>query len=437
MNEVVEEINGYKKRFSEMFENIPLCSVILDANWKIVFISNYLLKLTRWTQQEVIDLQWVDIFVPTERKEKTKNTQTLITFGMLTPEPQDSEIITKNGACLVIGWNYTLIRDNNGNLLGMSFVGEVRNINDQEDIITQPTTPSKLSVNKNVLANYSIIKILKGADHGGVQLAIHRHTSQEVAVKILRKELMANDERERARREIQILQQLTEIGNPFIVKLIEAEETATHFNLILEYINGGELMTFINEKKGLTEDHTQKIFKQILSAIECCHRNKIVHRDIKLQNIMLDSEQNVKVIDFGISNFVEKGTFRKTFCGTPLYAAPEIILGKEYQGPEVDIWSLGVVLYVMLTTEFPFASIGDIIKERKFKDPENVSKECLDLLSRMLTIKKEDRATLEVVLNHAWIVKLPIEKEHKPQADLPDSMTDNDNISKKRRISED
>jgi len=253
-----------------------------------------------------------------------------------------------------------------------------------------------------------------------------------VAVKSMRKDLMKPEEIERARREIEIMQQLTKLNNPYIIKLIGAEETATHFNLVVEYLSGGELVALILKNKGLSEAHAHRLFKQILCAIECCHQNSIIHRDIKLQNIMLDANNNIKLIDFGLSNFVEVGRFRNTFCGTPAYASPEILLGTSYKGPEVDLWSLGVVLYCMLTSEFPFTTIGDILKGT-FKQPEGISSECSDLLQKMLTVKKEARATLPDVLNHSWIKRSELEF---PEEDCCENCPAGP-ILKKRRTEED
>jgi len=186
----------------------------------------------------------------------------------------------------------------------------------------------------------------------------------------------------------------------------------------LEYISGGELVALILQNKGLTEAHTHTLFAQILSAIETCHKYNIIHRDIKLQNILLDHNQNIKLIDFGLSNFMEDGVFRSTFCGTPAYASPEILLGKNYSGPEVDLWSLGVVLYSMLTSKFPFTTIGDILKGN-LVEPEGITPECVDLLIRMLKVEKEDRETLPGVLNHPW-VKMTTEEIEAKSAALED-----------------
>jgi serine/threonine protein kinase len=249
-----------------------------------------------------------------------------------------------------------------------------------------------------------------GGDNSNVKLAVHKVTKERVAVKTLKKALMNSQELERARREVDIMRKLTEVGNPYIIKLLDAKETSDEFHIFLEYVSGGELVALILKNKGLSEWHTHKLFLQILSAIQCCHSHNIIHRDIKLQNILLDHNKNIKLIDFGLSNFMEEGVFRNTFCGTPAYASPEILLGTKYTGPEVDLWSLGVVLYSMLTSEFPFTTIGDILKG-KFKEPENVTSQCVDLLKRVLRVEKETRETLQGVLDHPWVTMTSEEVE--------------------------
>jgi len=198
------------------------------------------------------------------------------------------------------------------------------------------------------------------------------------------------------------MKELTKFNNEYIIKLIDSLETDSYICIIEEYVSGGQLAASVLSHHGFSEHHTHKIFKQILSATECCHKNNIAHRDIKFSNIMVDENKNIKLIDFGVSSFTREGIFRNTFCGTSAFAPPEIFLGNTYRGPEVDLWSLGIVLYSMLMADFPFKSIANILRG-EFKEPENISMECLDLLKRMLVVKKENRETLDGVINHPWI----------------------------------
>jgi len=373
-----------------------------------MFANDFFLEITGWTRGEVLNRSWVDIFVPIIYREKTLNTHMLISDGIIeAPIYEDKEILTKNGCTLSFEWNNSVIKDSHGKFLGISSIGKPRECLSISLPESQPTQPNSnqneiSSVSKKRIGNYVLIKAL-GGENGHVQLAIHELTNEKVAVKSLKKNQMTPEELERARREIQIMEQLTDFGNPYIIRLLGWHETATHFNIIVEYVAGGELVGLIkSSKRGLSEDHSRKLFKQMVCALECCHQHQIVHRDLKLQNILVDESGNIKLIDFGLSNFVENGIFRNTFCGTPAFAPPEILLGTQYKGPEVDIWSLGVVLYSMLSGEFPFKTIGEILNG-KFKNPTNVSPECVDLLNNLLVVKKEERIRLESVIVHPWM----------------------------------
>jgi len=426
-NKEPSEAKAFERSYTRMLENMALASVMLNAQGKIAFINSYLLDLTGWKREEVMCRDWVDLFIPSDRREKTRNTFVLVSSGIVDISPYvESEIQTKHGQRIPVGWNNTLMKDANGNFVGVSSIGENLSLRFQPlanpTVSSDPTkdvdnkcalldnyetTSSQTNAGGDTMGDLVLVKVLKNlaADKGSVKLAVHKETKQQVAVKSLRKDLMKPEEIDRARREINIMQQLTKLNNPYIIKLLGFEETSTHFNLLVEYLSGGELVSLILETKGLSEPHAQKLFNQLVSAINTCHQNSVVHRDIKLQNIMLDEQGNVRLIDFGLSNFVEVGRYRNTFCGTPAYAPPEILLGTLYKGPEVDVWSLGVVLYSMLTSEFPFTTIGEILKG-KFKEPPNFSAECLDLLKRMLTVKKESRITLPEVMNHPWVKRV-------------------------------
>lgn len=267
--------------------------------------------------------------------------------------------------------------------------------------------------NHKVIGNYYIIKTVGQGSYGKVKLACQKDTKENVAIKILQKARMKQPELERARRETDIMRKLS---HPHIAKLFEVIETEEAMNIVMEFA-GRTLLSYVLERGGLGEEPAKKFFMELLSAIKYCHDMNIIHRDIKHQNILLDDKDNCKLIDFGLSNFMEEGKLRSTFCGTPAYAAPEMILGKKYVGPEVDIWSMGVVLYSMITGVFPFENVGDIIKGM-FKEPKNTSPECIDLLKQMLQVDIQNRATLEQVVKHPWSQSMIQKYAHTPAAEF-------------------
>jgi len=141
-----------------------------------------------------------------------------------------------------------------------------------------------------------------------------------------------------------------------IVKLIEAFETDSHVYLVMEDVSGGSLHSYLKEmiNKQLEEEEARRIFKQIMIALKYCHSKCIAHRDIKLENILLDEDKNVKLIDFGFSTCIPNHKKIRMFCGTPSYMAPQIVSKVEYAGPPADIWATGVLLYALLNGCFPF-----------------------------------------------------------------------------------
>ncbi|TLD06858.1 Pkinase-domain-containing protein, partial [Venturia nashicola] len=195
------------------------------------------------------------------------------------------------------------------------------------------------------LGQYKIVKTLGEGSFGKVKLAVHEISQQQVALKIIsRRKLVTRDMAGRIEREIQYLQLLR---HPHIIKLYTVITTPNEIIMVLEYA-GKELFDYIVTHGKLAENQGRKFFQQIVCAVEYCHRHKIVHRDLKPENLLLDDQLNVKIADFGLSNIMTDGNFLKTSCGSPNYAAPEVISGKLYAGPEVDVWSCGVILYVLL-----------------------------------------------------------------------------------------
>lgn len=253
--------------------------------------------------------------------------------------------------------------------------------------------------NEYKLRNYFILKTIGRGSTGVVHYGVDAETGKSLAMKIISKVSMSASQLERVKRETTILKQLE---HPNIAALLNFVETPTQLTILMEY-GGLPLLSVI--KEALNEEVAHKYFCAILSAVEYCHSLNIIHRDIKHQNVLLNEKGQIKLIDFGLSNFIEEGRLRSTFCGTPAYAAPEMILAKRYSGPEVDIWSLGVVLYSMLTSSLPFESVSDII-QGNYKEPK-VSKECADLLSKIFKVKIEERATLKDILHHPWVINGP------------------------------
>jgi carbon catabolite-derepressing protein kinase len=185
--------------------------------------------------------------------------------------------------------------------------------------------------------------------------------------------------------------------------------TPTDIILVLEYA-GGELFNYIVEKGRMSEGEARKLFQQIVTAVEHCHYHRIVHRDLKPENILLDVAKNVKIADFGLSNYLEDGDFLKTSCGSPNYAAPEVISGKYYSGPEIDVWSCGVILYVMLCGQLPFdddhiPTLFKKINSGVFRLPSFLSSTAKDLLSSMLTVDPLKRITIPEIRKNSWFAK--------------------------------
>ncbi|KAK2034577.1 Pkinase-domain-containing protein [Colletotrichum zoysiae] len=257
---------------------------------------------------------------------------------------------------------------------------------------------------------YKIIKTLGEGSFGKVKLAIHNGTGQQVALKIIaRKKLISRDMAGRVEREIEYLQLLR---HPHIIKLYTVIKTPNEIIMVLEYA-GGELFDYIVQNGRMKEPEARRFFQQMLCAVEYCHRHKIVHRDLKPENLLLDDNLNVKIADFGLSNIMTDGNFLKTSCGSPNYAAPEVIGGKLYAGPEVDVWSCGVILYVLLVGRLPFddehiPSLFAKIARGTYSIPQWMNSGAATLIKKMLVVNPVQRATIDDIRQDPWfMVDLP------------------------------
>ncbi|KAI7907674.1 kinase-like domain-containing protein [Cokeromyces recurvatus] len=263
------------------------------------------------------------------------------------------------------------------------------------------------TIHRMKIGQYNIISTIGTGSFGKVKLAVHAITGQKVALKIInRKKIASMDMGGRVKREIQYLKLLR---HPHIIKLYEVITTPTDIIMVIEYA-GRELFNYIVEKGRMSEDDARRFFQQIICAVEYCHRHKIVHRDLKPENLLLDANNNVKIADFGLSNIMTDGDFLKTSCGSPNYAAPEVISGKLYAGPEVDVWSCGVILYVMLCGRLPFDDeyIPTLFKKINggiFTMPSYLSSDTKALLTSMLVVDPLKRITIQGIRQNEWFNK--------------------------------
>ncbi|KAK8227865.1 hypothetical protein BKA81DRAFT_384182 [Phyllosticta paracitricarpa] len=221
-------------------------------------------------------------------------------------------------------------------------------------------------------------------------------------------------------REIVIMKLL---DHPNIVKLYDVWENRSELYLIMEYVEGGELFAYIDEHTGLDEMEVVCIFRQIIAALLYCHRLHIHHRDLKPENILVDAHtMDIKLVDFGMAALQPSGSWLSTPCGSPHYAAPEVIRFKQYDGGQADVWSCGVILYVMLTGTPPFnynenqdlTHLFKLIAQAKYVMPEGLSHNAMDLISKILVPDPNKRINIEGIWKHPFLQQRPKNWEPDP-----------------------
>ncbi|XP_042331726.1 MAP/microtubule affinity-regulating kinase 3 isoform X1 [Sceloporus undulatus] len=255
------------------------------------------------------------------------------------------------------------------------------------------------------IGNYRLLKTIGKGNFAKVKLARHILTGREVAIKIIDKTQLNPTSLQKLFREVRIMKIL---NHPNIVKLFEVIETEKTLYLIMEYASGGEVFDYLVAHGRMKEKEARAKFRQIVSAVQYCHQKHIVHRDLKAENLLLDADMNIKIADFGFSNEFTVGNKLDTFCGSPPYAAPELFQGKKYDGPEVDVWSLGVILYTLVSGSLPFdgqnlKELRERVLRGKYRIPFYMSTDCENLLKRFLVLNPTKRGTLEQIMKDRWI----------------------------------
>ncbi|XP_061579327.1 serine/threonine-protein kinase SIK1 [Cololabis saira] len=252
---------------------------------------------------------------------------------------------------------------------------------------------------------YEIIRTLGKGNFAVVKLARHKVTKTQVAIKIIDKTRLNPSNLEKIYREVQIMKLL---NHPHIIKLYQVMETKDMLYIVTEYAKNGEMFDYLTSNGRMSEDEARKKFWQILTAVDYCHRHHIVHRDLKTENLLLDANMNIKLADFGFGNFYNAGEPLSTWCGSPPYAAPEVFEGKEYEGPQLDIWSLGVVLYVLVCGSLPFdgpslPTLRQRVTEGRFRIPFFMSEDCENLIRKMLVVDPAKRISVAQIKQHRWM----------------------------------
>ncbi|KAE9552322.1 hypothetical protein FO519_004447 [Halicephalobus sp. NKZ332] len=278
------------------------------------------------------------------------------------------------------------------------------------------------------IGKYKLLKTIGKGNFAKVKLARHTSTGMDVAIKIIDKTALNQSSLQKLFREVRIMKQL---DHPNIVKLYQVMETETTLFLVMEYASGGEVFDYLVAHGRMKEKEARAKFRQIVSAVQYLHSKNIIHRDLKAENLLLDSAMNIKIADFGFSNNFSPGNKLDTFCGSPPYAAPELFQGKKYDGPEVDVWSLGVILYTLVSGSLPFdgANLKEL-RERvlrgKYRIPFYMSTDCENLLKKFLVLNPARRGTLEQIMKDrsGWMNIGYEDDELKPYTEKPKDQRD-------------
>jgi len=270
--------------------------------------------------------------------------------------------------------------------------------------INNETKESENNIYLNTMDQYIIEGKLGEGMFGMVKLGTHKITKEKVAIKILNKSKISKSQQILLNRELSILKKMNHYN---IIRLYSIIETEKVIYLIQEYCPGKELSNYILYHSRTDEKEICRIFQEIISGVEYMHKMGIAHRDLKPENILLTSTNDIKIIDFGLSNTYSKGKLLSTSCGSPYYAPPEMLQGKAYKGLYSDLYSCGIILYYMLCKKLPFNESNDSELYRKkiegkFSISKHISKEAQDLLKKIIKVNPEQRIKIADLKKHPW-----------------------------------
>ncbi|CAH8365700.1 unnamed protein product [Eruca vesicaria subsp. sativa] len=307
---------------------------------------------------------------------------------------------------------------------------------------TTPESPRspKTTQGTILMDKYEIGKLLGQGSFAKVYLARNIKNGENVAIKVIDKEkIVKSGMAGHIKREISILRR---VRHPYIVHLLEVMATKTKIYIVMEYVRGGELYEKVARGR-LRESTARRYFQQLISSVSFCHSRGVYHRDLKLENLLLDDEGNVKVSDFGlsvVSDQLLQDRICQTFCGTPEYLAPEVLTRKGYDAAKADVWSCGVILFVLMAGYLPFDDKNVLVMYKKiykgqFHCPNWFSPELKRLMSRILDTNPDTRITIPEIMENRWFkkgfkdVKFYIENDKLCRVDDDDNDDEDDSSS--------
>lgn len=276
---------------------------------------------------------------------------------------------------------------------------------DESSETSESSTTNIVEQGPAVLGHYEMCGVLGTGYFGSVRKALHLVTGQYVAIKTLRKEQFEEIGMKYPPREVSLLRNVP--PHPHLVQLYDIIETNSRIYLVQEFVSGGDFFDYCASRGPLNAVECQFFFRQLVRGVSWLHQHNIVHRDLKIENCILDEDKQLKIIDLGLGTIYDGNIVLSTFCGSPDYAAPELFMRKKYQGPPVDIWALGVMLYVMATGFVPFDTPQSVV-DVKFVFPKSMvfDADIVRLIYSIFVFNPSDRPSIQKLRVDPWL-KLP------------------------------